>query len=69
MKKLGDMGILNPETSHDAISMIKMRNIVVHQYEKINYELLYEGLEQLYKDFLQFEKEILSWLDTFLNNL
>ena len=39
-----------------------MRNIVVHQYGKIDYSLLFEGLCTLQKDFLEFQYQILEWV-------
>ncbi len=63
MKLLGKLGILKPETTIKASQMIKMRNILVHQYNNINYKLLFEGLRQLSQDFPNIEKEILGWMD------
>ncbi len=42
MKKLGKIGVIKNETSKKLISLIKMRNIIIHQYEDINYGLLSE---------------------------
>ncbi len=44
--------------------MVKMRNIVVHQYGFINYDLLFEGLKEIREDFPQFQKEIFEWLES-----
>jgi uncharacterized protein YutE (UPF0331/DUF86 family) len=63
MKKLGELGIINPKTSEKTTAMIKMRNIIVYQYGKINYSLLFEGLRELHDDFQIFQDEILAWLD------
>ena len=62
MKRLGKIGIIKLETSEKLVSLIKMRNIIVHQYGDINYKLLIEGLQELYKDFPIFEQEILEWI-------
>lgn len=64
MKKLGNLGIITPQTAEKATSMVKMRNIVVHQYGNINYHLLFNGLCELHEDFSQFQKEILVWIDS-----
>jgi len=64
MKKLGDLGIISPQTAEKATSLVKMRNIVVHQYGKINYKLLFEGLHELHQNFPQFQKEVLRWIDS-----
>ena len=64
MKKLGILGILSTQTAEKATSLAKMRNIVVHQYGKINYILLFEGLRELHKDFPQLQNEVLAWIET-----
>ena len=63
MKKLGSLNIITPQTAEKAASMVKMRNIVVHQYTNINYNLLFEGLCELHQDFPLIQKEILAWID------
>lgn len=62
MKKLGNLNVITPQTAEKATSLVKMRNIVVHQYDTINYRLLFKGLCELYEDFQQFQKEILTWI-------
>ena len=64
MKKLGKLKIITPQIAEKATSMIKMRNIIVHQYTDIDYILLYEGLCELHNDFPEFQKEILEWIDS-----
>lgn len=64
MRKLGSLNIITPQMTEKAASMVKMRNIVVHQYTDINYRLLFEGLCELHQDFPQIQKEILSWIDS-----
>jgi uncharacterized protein YutE (UPF0331/DUF86 family) len=68
IKKLGKIGIIEQETSVKLISLIKMRNIVVHQYGDIDYNLLLQGLKDLHHDYIQFENEILSWINTIEDN-
>lgn len=62
MKKLGVLGVIKPETATTATGLVKMRNVVVHQYGDINYKLLLDGLREIYRDFPQIEKEILNWI-------
>ena len=64
MKKLGNLGILSSQTAEKATSLAKMRNIVVHQYGKINYKLLFEGLRELHQDFPQLQNEVLTWIES-----
>ncbi len=64
MLKLYDLGILGSGLAEKGVSMIKMRNIIVHQYGNIDYELLFEGLNELSKEFIQIQKEIMHWIET-----
>ena len=68
MKKLGKLDVITPQTAEKITSLVKMRNIIVHQYDTINYHLLFDGLCELHKDFLQFQEEILTWIDSHENN-
>jgi len=62
MKKLEQLRIISSQTAEKVISLIKMRNIVVHQYGNINYELLFTGLSELHQYFPKYQKEILIWI-------
>ncbi len=64
MEKLGNLGIISPQTAQKSTTLVKMRNIVVHQYGKINYHLLFEGLCELHQDFPQYQDEVLAWIDS-----
>ncbi len=64
MKKLGNLGVITAQTAEKATSLVKMRNIVVHQYDNINYRLLFKGLCKLFEDFPLFQEEILTWIDS-----
>ncbi|NVM34225.1 MAG: DUF86 domain-containing protein [Candidatus Lokiarchaeota archaeon] len=64
MKKLGNLGVITAQTAEKATSLVKMRNIVVHQYDNINYRLLFKGLCELFEDFPLFQEEILTWIDS-----
>ena len=68
MKKLGKLGAITPQIVEETTSLVKMRNIIVHQYSNINYNLLFEGLCELHEDFPQFQHEILEWIDSQENN-
>lgn len=63
MTKLGKINILNEERSLKYSTLIKMRNVIVHQYDTINLSMLYESLSDLLIDFDNFKKEILEWLE------
>jgi len=68
MKKLGKLDVITLQTAEKTTSLVKMRNIIVHQYDNINYHLLFDGLCELHKDFPQFQEEILTWIDSQENN-
>ena len=63
MKKLVDVGVLGENESNNFINIIKMRNLLVHQYGKVNLKLLFASLKMLDSDFLKFKEKILSWLE------
>lgn len=64
MKKLSNIGVISEQTGELAISLVKMRNIVVHQYGKINYNLLFEGLRELSEGFPIYQDEVLKWVES-----
>ena len=64
MKKLSNIGVISEQTGELAISLVKMRNIVVHQYGKINYNLLFEGLRELSEGFPVYQDEVLKWIES-----
>ncbi len=64
MKKLVDVGVIEEEESNNFINIIKMRNLLVHQYGIVNLELLYASLKMLDSDFLKFKGKILSWIES-----
>ncbi len=47
---------------------VKMRNIIIHRYSSIDYELVYEGLKQIVNDFREYKQEILLWLNKTKNS-
>lgn len=64
MKKLHSLNIISEDSAYEIASMIKMRNIIVHQYGKIDYYLLLEGLRNIKNDYLEFQRQILNWIKT-----
>ena len=63
IEKLGTLKVIGTETVSSVSSLVKMRNLIVHQYQRIKYPILFEGLRELKKDFLRFQDEILKWLN------
>jgi uncharacterized protein YutE (UPF0331/DUF86 family) len=54
--KLHDLGII--ESAEPYRSMVRMRNLIVHQYEVIDPAILYEAIILRLDDFLLFRNEI-----------
>lgn len=54
MKKLHSLNKISEDIAYEIASMIKMRNIIVHPYGKIDYYLLLEGLRKIKNDYLEF---------------
>jgi len=53
---LREAGIIDSGLEKKLIGMVGFRNIVVHQYQKIDYELVKEVLEQHADDLLEFAR-------------
>ncbi len=62
MKILARLQIISENSAEKYARLIKMRNLIAHQYSRVDNQLLYEGLKQLQVDFIQFQKAILLWL-------
>lgn len=54
--KLHDLGII--QSAEPYRSMVRMRNLIVHQYEVIDTAILYEVITSRLDDFLLFRNEI-----------
>ncbi|MHA1840102.1 MAG: type VII toxin-antitoxin system HepT family RNase toxin [Candidatus Ranarchaeia archaeon] len=59
---VSEKGIISKTLAKDLVKIVKMRNIVVHQYASIDYSILYSSLKRLRKDFLRYKKEVIDWL-------
>ncbi|MHA2363203.1 MAG: type VII toxin-antitoxin system HepT family RNase toxin [Candidatus Hodarchaeales archaeon] len=64
LRKLTELGIIPGEKIEKFIDLIKMRNLLVHQYNSIDYQLLYDALNSLSQDFQYYKSCILTWLQT-----
>lgn len=56
IEKLHDLGII--QSAEPYRSMVRMRNLIVHQYEVIDPAILYEVISSRLDDFLLFRNEI-----------
>lgn len=63
MYSLEKIGILDDNETADYISLIKMRNLVVHQYGRIDQKLLFKALTRLESTFTKFKNKIINYLE------
>lgn len=57
-------GILtSQELVENLVEMSRFRNLIVHRYWKVDYELVYEILREHLGDFRLFTEEVLNYLD------
>ncbi len=59
---LHDAKILSKKTTETLQGTIGFRNVLVHDYEKIDRAVVYEKLQTRFDDFLAFRKEVLKYL-------
>jgi uncharacterized protein YutE (UPF0331/DUF86 family) len=60
--RAGEVGILNQKLSMNLSLGAGLRNILVHEYEEIDYELLHSSIPQIIEDITDFVEEISSQL-------
>lgn len=58
--ELGDKGIINTKISETMIKMVGLRNRIVHGYEDINSEIIYDIIKNHLSSFDKFIKQIIS---------
>ena len=63
MNKLVTLNIIDNDFAKVLTNLIKMRNRIVHQYDDINYEILFSSLKRISTDFITFKNKILTYLD------
>jgi len=61
--KLEQAGIVSPLMAATLKKMRGFRNILVHEYGRINDELVYNMLKTQMNDFYEFKKEILNYVN------
>jgi len=62
-KSLAEAGLLKPHISDVMEKLAKFRNIVVHQYEKVDTEMVIMILRKHLNDFLVFRDAVLQMFD------
>jgi uncharacterized protein YutE (UPF0331/DUF86 family) len=60
---LFDQKIISRKLVNNLIGITNFRNILVHEYEKIDREIIYQKMQKNLDDFQQFKKEILKFLN------
>ncbi|MBU0456824.1 MAG: DUF86 domain-containing protein [Nanoarchaeota archaeon] len=60
--KLEEAKVLSEEMKLKLKEMKKFRNVLIHRYTKVDDSLVYENAVKNIKDFIEFKKEILSFL-------
>lgn len=58
---LHTQGVLEVQTSEQLVRMVGFRNIAVHDYGKLNVDILKAIVEKHLTDFEQFQREVLSF--------
>lgn len=59
---LHDNKILSAKLTEKIQGIVNFRNILVHEYEKIDRNIVYEKLQENLNDFIKFRKEITKFL-------
>lgn len=60
---LCDSKIISEKLTEKLVGIANFRNILVHDYEKIDREIIYQKLQKNLDDFKDFKKEILIYLE------
>lgn len=59
--KLFEKGIISKETFENMKNMVGFRNIAVHQYQKINYDIVENVVRNRLNDFYKYNKELIDY--------
>ncbi|MHA1911592.1 MAG: type VII toxin-antitoxin system HepT family RNase toxin [Candidatus Kariarchaeaceae archaeon] len=63
MKELANLKIIPIELAGRLFQMVKMRNLVIHQYESIDYEVVISALKELLDDLEKYKEAIYLWME------
>jgi uncharacterized protein YutE (UPF0331/DUF86 family) len=56
--------VIDQNTYKKMSAIVGFRNIAIHEYQTINLDILKSIIEKELKDFLEFSKQIISFLNT-----
>jgi uncharacterized protein YutE (UPF0331/DUF86 family) len=55
-------GLMSPELGRVMVEMTGFRNVIVHEYTRVDAEVVIRILHERLDDFRRFETEALDWL-------
>lgn len=59
LKKIEELGVISDSEKY--IKMIRFRNLIVHKYDTIDYDIIYSIVSNNLEDFTQFVQEIRAY--------
>lgn len=63
IKKLGETKIVSPDFAKENIEMARFRNLIIHAYEEIDLNKVYQNLQKAPEIFRKFAKSYQKFLD------
>ena len=64
MISLGELGVFSIDESRKYAKLTRMRNFISHNYDVIDAEQVFSGLQQIIVDFPSFREKFFLWLDS-----
>lgn len=64
---LFNQGIISKELANKLTGMVGLRNILVHEYGKIDRARIYQILTTQLEDIAEYQKQVLAYMDTGLS--
>ena len=62
--RAGEIGIIDKKLGNNLAKGAGLRNILVHEYEEIDYQLLHKSISIVIKDFTSFIDELSNYTDS-----
>ncbi len=62
MLSLSRLKVIPQDFADKCVKIVKMSNLITHQYDVVDHTILYEGLQALQQDFIRYQKVVLSWV-------
>ncbi|AJF06498.1 type VII toxin-antitoxin system HepT family RNase toxin [Geoalkalibacter subterraneus] len=61
--RLHDLGVISENTAERMKNAVGFRNISVHEYQKIDWNIVYRIITEHLDDFKDFARQVLKWAD------